>query len=352
MRGFAMLNYGESGFVEKEAPHAGCHDAIVRPLVAAICREDLRALYEGSVTQDKNRILGHQAVGEVVEVGCEVHHFKPGDIVIVSAVTPDWESEDAQRGMPMHSGGLFGGWKFVRQKDGVFADFFHVNNADANMVHLPSWLDMKQAVFLPVVGSFGIAAAEIADIHFGDRVAIIGSVSCSIVTTQAAALRGAGQIVICGHSAEALDIAKKVGATNTFHYKGEPFDKDMWEVTEGQGFDSIIITNGPVEILEGAINLVKPGGTIASINFYNGNEIVPIPLEAFGYGLKNFNIRCTMPVGGSYRLHQLLQLVKYGRLDLSHFGTHEFHGLDEVPDALDLLLRNEHKFIQPIIYFD
>ena len=86
-------------------------------------------------------ILGHEAVGEVVEVGTHVRDFKVGDKVLVSAITPDWNSRQAQEGFAMHSGGMLSGWKFSNFKDGVFAEYFHVNDADGNLAHLPEGMD-------------------------------------------------------------------------------------------------------------------------------------------------------------------------------------------------------------------
>ena len=79
-------------------------------------------------------ILGHEAVGEVVEVGSLVRDFKVGDKVLVSAITPDWNFRQAQEGFAMHSGGMLSGWKFSNFKDGVFAEYFHVNDADGNFL--------------------------------------------------------------------------------------------------------------------------------------------------------------------------------------------------------------------------
>ena len=93
-------------------------------------------------------ILGHEAVGVVEEVGTEVKDFKPGDRVIVPAITPDWRSIAVQRGFPQHSNGLLAGWKFSNFKDGVFAEFFHVNDADMNLALLPDGISPKAAVMI------------------------------------------------------------------------------------------------------------------------------------------------------------------------------------------------------------
>ena len=137
MKGYAMLKIGESGWIEKERPACGPMDAICKPLAVAICTSDVHTLWEGAIGDRHNMILGHECCAEVVEVGSLVKDFKPGDRVLVPAITPDWNSLEAQAGYSMHSGGMLAGWKFSNFKDGVFAEFFHVNEADANLAHLP-----------------------------------------------------------------------------------------------------------------------------------------------------------------------------------------------------------------------
>ena len=96
--------------------------------------------------------LGHEAVGVIEEIGSEVKDFKPGDKVIVPAITPDWRSMEAQDGVPMHSNGMLGGWKFSNSKNGVFAEYFHVNDADMNLALLEyrvqKWQILKRALQL------------------------------------------------------------------------------------------------------------------------------------------------------------------------------------------------------------
>ena len=95
MKGFAMLGIGRVGWIEKEVPKCGPLDAIVRPLAIAICTSDVHTVYEGAIGDRHNMILGHEGCGEIVEVGSEVKDFKPGDRVLVPAITPDWNSLEA-----------------------------------------------------------------------------------------------------------------------------------------------------------------------------------------------------------------------------------------------------------------
>ena len=133
MKAFAMLGLDRVGWIEKPRPECGPLDAIVRPITVSPCTSDVHTVFEGALGDRRDMILGHEAVGEVVEVGALVRDFRPGDRVIVTAITPDWGSLEAQRGYAMHSGGMLAGWKFSNFKDGVFAEFFHVNEADANL---------------------------------------------------------------------------------------------------------------------------------------------------------------------------------------------------------------------------
>ena len=111
MKGFAMLGIGKVGWIEKEAPACGPLDALVKPLAVSPCTSDIHTVWEGAIGDRHDMILGHEAVGEVVEVGALVKDFKPGDQVIVPAITPDWGSLEAQAGYSMHSGGMLAGWR-------------------------------------------------------------------------------------------------------------------------------------------------------------------------------------------------------------------------------------------------
>lgn len=130
---------------------------------------DVHTVWEGAIGDRSDMILGHEAVGVVEEVGELVRDFKPGDKVVVSAITPDWSSLEAQAGFPMHSTGMLAGWKFSNFKDGVFGELFHVNDADGNLALLPEGMDLG-AASMPT----GFYGAELADIQFGDDVAVIG----------------------------------------------------------------------------------------------------------------------------------------------------------------------------------
>jgi threonine dehydrogenase-like Zn-dependent dehydrogenase len=122
MKAFVMKAIGQVGFLEKPIPRPGPNDAIVKTTRALICTSDSHTV-GGAIGPRENLTLGHEAVGIVHEVGSNVTRFKPGDRVLVGAITPDWGDPASQAGHSSQSGGPLGGWKFSNTKDGVFADF-------------------------------------------------------------------------------------------------------------------------------------------------------------------------------------------------------------------------------------
>ena len=96
---------GEIGWVEKEKPYCGPNDALVKPLALSPCTSDVHTVWEGAIGEREDMILGHEGCGIVAEVGELVKDFKVGDRVMVAAITPDWNSLEAQAGFAMHSGG-------------------------------------------------------------------------------------------------------------------------------------------------------------------------------------------------------------------------------------------------------
>jgi isopropanol dehydrogenase (NADP+) len=203
MKGFAMKKIGEVGWIEKERPACGPNDAICRPLALAPCTSDIHTVFEGAIGDRHNMILGHEALGIVDEVGSEVRDFKPGDRVIVPAITPDWGEEAEQRGFPSQTTGPCGGWKFSNFKDGVFAEYFHVNQADANLALLPEGMSLEAAVMIPDMLSTGFMGAENANIPIGGTVAVLGIGPVGLCGIAGAKLRGAGRIFAVGTRGQA-----------------------------------------------------------------------------------------------------------------------------------------------------
>lgn len=352
MKGYINSHMDELTLVDRPTPKAGPYDAIVHPLVVSISPSDIYMLFSYDKVATGEFILGHQAVGEVVEVGDLVSDFRPGDRVIIPAVTPDWNALQSQRGIPMHSNGLFGGWKFGRKKDGVFAELVHVNNADANLAHLPPEIPMNQAVLLCSTASIGMYGAETAKIRLGSRVAVAGMTPMGLVAIRGAVLQGAGQVCAIGFSNRAADLARMYGATDFVPFDGTFPVPKLMELTNGYGFDSVILAGTPIDALESALAITAPGGTISNCTLLIGEDNVSIPLGHLGYGLANHSFHGGLCPGGRYRMEQLIALVQNGRLDLAPLITHTFHGMESIPEAMDLFQREYVQMTKPIIWME
>ena len=349
MRGYAMLEIGKTGWIEKVMPICGALDAIVKPIAVSPCTSDVHTVWEGAVGQRSNLILGHEAVGEVVEVGPLVKDFKAGDRVIVPAITPDWGALESQGGFAMHSGGMLAGWKFSNHKDGVFADYFHVNEADANLAILPDSIDATDAVMLSDMVPTGFHGVELADVQFGDTVCVIGIGPVGLMAVAGSALRGASQIYGVGSRANCAQAAREYGATDIINYREGDIVEQIMEKTHGLGVDRIIIAGGTVDTFAQAIQILKPGGVIGNINYLGEGDYVKIPRLEWGCGMGHKTIRGGLMPGGRLRMEKLASLIETGRLDTSKLLTHKFQGAEHIEEALMLMKDKPKELIKPVV---
>ena len=349
MKGYAMLKIGQTGWIEKDRPACGPIDAIVKPLALSPCTSDVHTVWEGAIGERENMILGHESCCEVVEVGSLVKDFKVGDKVMVAAITPDWNSLEAQAGFSMHSGGMLAGWKFSNFKDGVFGEFIHVNDADGNLAHLPKNITPEEACMLSDMVPTGFHGAELADVQYGDTVLVIGIGPVGLMGVAGANLRGASNIIAVGTRPNCIEVAKKYGATNFISYKNGSIDEQVLDLTSGRGVDKVIIAGGECETFEHAVKSLKPGGRIGNVNYLGNGTYVNIPRVEWGVGMGHKTIVGGLMPGGRLRLEKLGSLVSAGKLDVSLLLTHRFDGFEKVEDALYLMKDKPAELIKPVV---
>ena len=349
MKGFAMLGIGKTGWIQKEVPACGPLDAIVRPLAVSPCTSDIHTVWEGAIGERTDMILGHEAVGEIVEVGNLVKTLKPGDRVIVPAITPDWGSLEAQAGYSMHSGGMLAGWKFSNFKDGVFAEYFHVNEADANLALLPESLDPAAAVMLSDMVPTGFHGVELADVQFGDTVCVVGIGPVGLMAVAGAALRGAARLFAVGSRPVCAEAAKAYGATDIINYREGDIVQQVLDQTHGHGVDRVILAGGDNDTFLQAVNMVKPGGYIGNVNYLGSGDYVRIPRVQWGCGMGHKTIRGGLMPGGRLRMEKLAALMETGRLDTSRLLTHRFQGFEHMEEALLLMKDKPRDLIKPVV---
>lgn len=349
MKGYAMLKIGESGWIEKDRPACGPLDAICKPLAVAVCTSDVHTLWEGALGQRHNMILGHECCAEVVETGQLVKDFRPGDRVLVPAITPDWNSLEAQGGYSMHSGGMLAGWKFSNFKDGVFSEFFHVNDADGNLALLPQGMEPAEACMMSDMVPTGFHGVELADVQFGDTVLVIGIGPVGLMSVAGAALRGASRILAVGTRPVCVEAAKGYGATDFISYKNGPIFQQVLDMTGGLGVDRVIIAGGGGDTFAEAVKCLKPGGKIGNVNYLGSGEDIVIPRTEWGVGMGHKAINGGLMPGGRLRMEKLASLVSYGRLELTPLVSHVFHGWEHLEEALLLMKEKPANLIKPVV---
>lgn len=171
MKCLAFVDAGKVQLIDREIPKAGPGEAVVRSTASLICTSDVHTV-AGVLPVPYGRLLGHESVGVVHEVGEGVTAAKVGDRVAVNAVTPDGTCDNCQRGLSSQCGGPLGGYRFTVQKDGNLAEYFHVNDANYNLAPIPEGLADEVAVYACDMLTTGFAGAQNAHIPLGGTVAV------------------------------------------------------------------------------------------------------------------------------------------------------------------------------------
>lgn len=349
MRAFVMKQIGEVGFMDKPMPEPGPLDAIVRTTRALVCTSDSHTV-RGAIGPRTNLTLGHEAVGIVERVGSEVRLFKPGDRVVVGAITPDWGSLAAQAGHPSQSSEPLGGWKFSNTKDGVFAEYFHVNEADANMALIPAGVADEAAVYCADMLSTGFMGAENANIPLGGTVAVFAQGAVGLMATVGARLRGAGHVFAVESVPARQELARRYGADEVVDFTREDVVERILDLTDGEGVDSAIEALGADITFQQAIKVTKPGGTISNVGYHGEGEFVHIPRVEWGVGMAEKTIRTGLCPGGRLRMSRLLSLIEQGRVDPTLMTTHRFP-FAEADRAFEIMDKKLDGVLKPLIEF-
>ncbi|MDR0519792.1 MAG: NAD(P)-dependent alcohol dehydrogenase [Clostridiales Family XIII bacterium] len=349
MKGLAMLDFDKIGWIEKEVPSIGPNDALCRPLALSPCTSDVHTVWERALGQRHDLILGHEASAEVIEVGSLVKDFKPGDKVIVPAITPDWQAVESQSGFSQHSGGMLNGWKFSNAKDGVFGDYFHVNEADGNLAHLPDEIDPVDAVMLSDMVPTGFHGADNAEVAYGDTVVVVGIGPVGLMAVAGCALRGAGRIFAVGSRKRCQEVAIQYGATDTVNYRDGDIVEQIKDTMGGKPVDKVILAGGDNDTFDQAVRLVRPGGIISNINYLGTGDYIKIPRVDWGLGMGHIRITGGLMPGGRKNMEYLSRLMVYGRLDVSPMLTHRFDKFEDLEPALLMMKDKPADLIKPVV---
>jgi threonine dehydrogenase-like Zn-dependent dehydrogenase len=347
-----MHSINDLGWIEKDRPACGPLDAIIRPTIIAPCSSDTHVGHGGSGPKT-DLILGHEAVGIVDEVGAGVTRFKVGDLVAVPCVTPNWLSRGVQNYRSFsHDRGMFGSFKFLGEKDGVMAEYFHVNQADPNLAHIPEGVAPEAALMTVDMMSTGFHGAELAEIEIGEKVVVIGIGPVGLMAIAGAALSGASQIFAVGTRPKAAEVALAYGASQIISYKDGPLDAQVLEATGGKGVHKVVVAGGGTQTLAEAVRMTRPNGIVSNVNFLDISDQITLAALDWGLGMADKDIRGSFCPGGGKRIQRLLNMIEYGRIDPTKMISHRFHGFDAIPEAFKLMDTKAPDLIKPIVYLD
>jgi threonine dehydrogenase-like Zn-dependent dehydrogenase len=351
MRSFVMRRIGETAVVEKAVPDPEPNEAVVRTTAALVCTSDVHTV-RGAIPVEPNVTLGHEAVGVVHALGSAVDGFTEGQRVAVGAVTPCFQCDYCQRGFTSQCGGMLGGYKFTGQRDGNMAQFFVVNNAQANLAPIPDQLSDHQAVYATDMLSTGFMGAEHAGLRLGETVVVFAQGSVGLSATIGCRLLGAGMIITVESIPRRQELSRSFGADVVIDYReGDVVDAIM-ELTDGEGVDAAIEAFGFPQTWEQAIRVTKPGGRVSNIGYHGevGDDL-RVPLEPFGMGMADKQIYGGLCPGGRERLTRIFRLMLTGKVDPTPMTTHEF-GFEDIERAFAMMRDKEDDIIKPLIHFD
>jgi alcohol dehydrogenase len=293
-------------------------DAIVRIDSATICGTDLHIL-KGDVPEVKpGTILGHEAVGTVVEVGSAVTTIEPGDRVLVSCITSCGRCRFCKEGhYGLCTGG--GGWIFGHLIDGLQAELARVPFADTSVYKVPAGLSDEQVLFLadilPTAYEVGVLNGRVEP---GDTIAVVGAGPIGLATIMTAKLHTPGLIIAIDLADARLEQALEFGADVTINNGVEDAVAKVMELTDGLGADVAIEAVGVPETFELCTELIRPGGRVANVGVHG--KCATLHLEKLWIR----DVMITTGLVDTNTTPKLLRLIEGGRLDPTVFATHRF----------------------------
>jgi alcohol dehydrogenase len=323
-------------------------DVIVRIETTTICGTDLHIL-KGDVPAVKlGRILGHEGVGVITEVGGAVTTLKVGDNVIISCIKSCGRCSYCKEGIYAHCLGEEGasgiGWIFGHLIDGTQAEFVRVPYAENSVYLVPKGVTNQQGVMLSDILPTGFEiGVQYGKVKPGDVVAVVGAGPVGLAALTTAALYGPSKIIAIDLDSNRLEQAKKFGATDGVNSGDPDWLKQVMALTDGMGVDVAIEAVGIPATFEMTTQIVRPGGHVANIGVHG--KSVDLRLQ----DLWIHNITITMGLVNTNTLPMLLKLVAEKKLNVDNFASHHFK-LDQMLEAYDTFSRAaETKALKVII---
>jgi alcohol dehydrogenase len=303
-------------------------DAIVRVDTVTICGTDLHIL-KGDVPEVVDgRILGHEAVGTVLEVGAAVIGVAEGSRVLVSCISGCGRCRFCRTGAygQCLEGG---GWVLGHLIDGTQAEMVRVPFADNSVYRVPEGVADEAAVMLSDILPTGFEiGVRYGRVKPGDVVAVVGAGPVGLAAMMTSGLYGAARVIALDLDANRLEQARSFGATDIVSSGDADWADQVRAMTDGLGVDVAIEAVGVPATFDACTRIVRPGGSVANVGVHGA------PVELALQDLWISDISITMGLVSTSTTPMLLKLVAQHKLAAERFGTHPF-SLDEVLDAYD-----------------
>ncbi|WP_329612757.1 zinc-dependent alcohol dehydrogenase family protein [Streptomyces brevispora] len=317
----------------RDAPDPDVNDAtdtIVRVDTVTICGTDLHII-KGDVPEvTPGTILGHEAVGEVMEVGAEVRTVRPGDRVLISCISPCGRCRFCRENHYGQCQG--GGWVLGHLIDGTQAEYVRVPFADLSLHPLSGAVDSADAVLLadilPTAYEVGVLNGQVRP---GDTVVIVGAGPIGLATIAAARLYTPERIVVVDLAESRLTAARATGADATVRSTEDP-ERLVADLTGGLGADVAVEAVGLPETFDLCTRMVRPGGRVANIGVHGR----PVTLHLEDLWIKDVTI--TTGLVDAFSTPLLLNMAAAGKMPLTSLVTHRFK-LEQMEEAYDVFSR-------------
>jgi alcohol dehydrogenase len=332
----ALVYHGPGQKAWEEAPDPELidpTDAIVQVDTTTICGTDLHILKGDVPAVTDGRILGHEGVGTITEVGQAVGKLAVGDRVIISCITSCGSCSYCHQQLPAHcldDEGTSGiGWILGHLINGTQAQYVRVPFAESSLHKLPEGVSDEAALtlsdILPTGFEIGVRNGRVKP---GDVVAVIGAGPVGLAAMMTAGLYGASRIIAIDLDDNRVEQAKGFGATDAVNSGGAGWQDAVLAMTDGLGVDVAIEAVGVPATFEMATELIRPGGTVANVGVHGKS----VELKLQDLWIKDIAI--TTGLVSATTTPMLLKLVAQGKLPPEKFVSHRF-GLDNIMEAYD-----------------
>jgi len=302
-------------------------DALVKIVKTTICGTDLHIM-KGDLPEVKaGRILGHEGVGIIEEVGNSVTNFKKGDHVIISCVTSCGKCEFCKKGMYSHC--EKGGWILGYMIDGTQAEYVRIPHADNSLYPIPAGADEEALVMLSDILPTGFECGVLnGQVKPGDTIAIVGAGPVGMAALLTAQFYSPAEIIVIDQDDNRLNVAKTFGATHIINSNVEKAVDKVMSITSGKGVDTAIEAVGIPSTFELCESIISAGGHIANIGVHG--KSVTLHLET----LWSRNISITTRLVDTVTTPMLFKTVQSKKIEPKKLITHRFR-LDQIIEAYD-----------------